>query len=479
MTLGFLMISMRHHSETSVCSSKETQPSVLLNSPDLELPQRNYSSDYELVDTEDNKDAKPTYRRKIKHVIKMGTFLTAYDSQDWHGIQSPIFFYIYSAFYDDRPEFGSPRIALIGISELHEASIYCALSVSGTQGPYYPLSFTFQGVTPDAILQEENKRVADFIYWCPMKWKQIPSQVVIGLRIKNTNEYKELARVDVEVPKKPTEKQDIAICVAHLYKPSISLIMGKKRPLLDNPYEMVEWVEMQKILGIDKISLYIQAVGSEVMKVLQYYSKEGNVDIHSFGLIEDKVFKYPRSTAVSDCLHRYMHSHEMILVIDVDEVIVPQEDITFMELLKRVARANNIAIKGNHFQFANDIYYTDQPDHKVDKTKPFYLQYLRHRYHTGPEPFPGPMKSAQDPYVCKYTTNHQCFISVPGANKVYVDPTIASVHHYKDCSTARDQTRESQCIHRRGNTTIENIMLRYEDRLVPAVKNTLSHLQLS
>jgi hypothetical protein len=238
----------------------------------------------------------------------------------------------------------------------------------------------------------------------------------------------------------------------------------------------VEWIEMQRLLGVEKFAMYIQSVGADVMPVLLHYSELGYLDLRSYGLIKDKIFKYPRSTAVSDCMYRYMHSHKMILVLDMDEVIVPTEDITLMQLVKQIAHGTKVPVRGSHFQFQNVVYYTDEGEVNADNSKPFYMKFMRYTHHGVPMPFPGPMKSIQDPSVCIYTSNHYCMVLHPQANKIFVPSDIAYVHHYKPCRN--DQMDPWKCAKKLTNTTRDGTMLRYEKKLTPAVTKLLVHLKL-
>ena len=224
---------------------------------------------------------------------------------------------------------------------------------------------------------------------------------------------------------------------------------------------------MHRIMGVDHVTVYINAVSLSVLSVLQYYVAIGYLTLRSISAIDTDPYKQPRFTSIADCMQRHMYSHQKVLVIDFDEVIVPRDDITLVEFVDQYSKSHNL--QEAHLQFQNVMFFTDSPFQ--DLSKPEGLTFLRTRHHQKPHPFPGPMKSIQDPTVCPFGTNHRCLMDY---NTVFVNATIAASHHYKPCATTRSHPWD--CEKEMAALEVDNIMLRYEDRLVAAIQRVLQEL---
>ncbi|VDM15198.1 unnamed protein product [Wuchereria bancrofti] len=123
------------------------------------------------------------------------------------------------------------------------------------------------------------------------------------------------------------EKNGIAVCVKGLDY------------LDDKPERLVEWIEMQFITGADMITIYTYYVPHKMHQVLNYYSKQGTVTVIPINLPgESPNQAYIRSLFIwrnrqqkrrhelipyNDCLYRHINTHKFILMLDIDEVIIP------------------------------------------------------------------------------------------------------------------------------------------------------------
>ncbi|EJW74673.1 hypothetical protein WUBG_14422, partial [Wuchereria bancrofti] len=107
----------------------------------------------------------------------------------------------------------------------------------------------------------------------------------------------------------------------------------------DKPERLVEWIEMQFITGADMITIYTYYVPHKMHQVLNYYSKQGTVTVIPINLPgESPNQAYIRSLFIwrnrqqkrrhelipyNDCLYRHINTHKFILMLDIDEVIIP------------------------------------------------------------------------------------------------------------------------------------------------------------
>ncbi|PZC78406.1 hypothetical protein B5X24_HaOG202229 [Helicoverpa armigera] len=109
----------------------------------------------------------------------------------------------------------------------------------------------------------------------------------------------------------------------------------------DISQNLVEWIETNKILGVDLIDIYVDEVAEKTKKVLLHYQDKGLVRLfhvpikHKSGRSlwqrrRDHILTY------NDCLYRNIKESEYIVPLDIDEIILPKIAVTWPELLNRL-----------------------------------------------------------------------------------------------------------------------------------------------
>ncbi len=124
---------------------------------------------------------------------------------------------------------------------------------------------------------------------------------------------------------------------------------------------LVEWIELQKLLGFEKIFYYVYSVMPSIEAVLRHYEALGLVEIRPFSVTADHpnsprwrdafvgwkrgVWVHFQMVARHDCIFRNMYDYDWIGVADPDEVFVPNKEQTITKLLRRLdARYQNISL---------------------------------------------------------------------------------------------------------------------------------------
>ncbi|CAH1638226.1 unnamed protein product [Spodoptera littoralis] len=108
----------------------------------------------------------------------------------------------------------------------------------------------------------------------------------------------------------------------------------------DISQSLVEWIETNKILGVDLIDMYVDEVTEKTKRVLLHYQDKGLVRLfhvpikHKSGRSlwqrrRDHILTY------NDCLYRNVKESEYIVPLDIDEVVLPKIANTWPELLNR------------------------------------------------------------------------------------------------------------------------------------------------
>ena len=96
------------------------------------------------------------------------------------------------------------------------------------------------------------------------------------------------------------------------------------------PLHFEEWLKYQMLIGVDLVHLNVQEsfVNQTFKKStwLQKYIKRGfvNMEVWKTYLNATKSFYYSQSLLYQDCIRRYRHSHDFILMVDVDDYFIPR-----------------------------------------------------------------------------------------------------------------------------------------------------------
>ena len=123
------------------------------------------------------------------------------------------------------------------------------------------------------------------------------------------------------------EKTDIGVCI----KPIFSKY--------NNSLDLVEFIELNKILGVFKFTFYNQSMSNDVSCILNYYSKQkdARIIVRSWNLKDRssqiEIHDEAGMAALNDCLYRSMKDVYYLLMIDLDEYIVPHMNETLQDML--------------------------------------------------------------------------------------------------------------------------------------------------
>ena len=282
--------------------------------------------------------------------------------------------------------------------------------------------------------------------------------------------------VKVEVPMflNPTERLEFGICTAVIY--------GH----LD-PYRLVEWLEMQRILGVGKIMIYNSSIGMRESHVLEHYRDEGVVEIHQIPPIMPTLKKESLTEinarqviGLNDCLFRNMFGFRYLTALDTDEFILPQTAwnlSSLMEILRRRREQRHSGPSSLGFaqfitvDFLSEKGYQPQPD----ISKPWFSHFLRHRHGRLAHPVTLHLKFMIQPQACSALFVHYCWRRDPNFDSIYVDPGIAVLNHYrKDYCPSKRYFRE-MCASP-DNRVLYDRILDYEQVLIQRVSAKLLDL---
>jgi hypothetical protein len=285
---------------------------------------------------------------------------------------------------------------------------------------------------------------------------------------------------------KPQKKEKAAICVK-----------GMDFPKDDMSIRLVEWIELNYILGVGKIYMYQLANSPRTMKILDYYQKNGKIEVintslpagipneplirHAFLKKRLNVKRQTELLPYNDCFYRNMYKYDYIAVVDIDEVFIPKKHQNWTELLKDLeAKSLKAKPTTGHSSFVfHNVYFfhnpVDQDETHFDDIPKEYtmLQHVRRtKYnYTKPGYYIKCLHNTE-----KILTLHNHFPrSCLGACASYhVEKDVAQMQHYKPTCFAQKKCAEEF----KNNSILDTSIWKYKDELIQRVNAVVAELQL-
>ncbi|XP_053356096.1 glycosyltransferase family 92 protein F13G3.3-like [Clarias gariepinus] len=369
--------------------------------------------------------------------------------------------YMVGSYLEHREEVKIIRtIAIVLRNE--SAEYYCLLCCSG-KNVSVPANYI---IHPDHF--EFEYGTADIT--CPLpEMCKIPTHVAIT----SQSPSKEGTSQDIHAfqPLRNQEKLDVfpykfTVCISTMFD-------------YVNVLELVQAMEMFKIVGVQKVAIYKTNCDSVTQKVLNYYVKKNFVeiipwrvanyinvsrgwqksvslgDLHYFGQI----------AALNDCVYRYMYQSHYVALHDLDEFILPINFTTWSELLPKLERkySQNVGFEFEAYLFPHSIIELMPKYSPGSWKKVMGVNILEHVYRLSNDHQEfNDFKVIVNPRLVFSTTVHGLLQSVN--DSVRVDPEIAHIYHIRNVS--REDLFQSPIIRDTRHRD-------YAGRLVPAVSEVL------
>jgi len=131
-------------------------------------------------------------------------------------------------------------------------------------------------------------------------------------------------------------------------------------------WQIIEWIEFNKLLGVSHFYLYDQSIAKNVTCVLKEYALRGMVTLLDWDgspyrstAKNNEIRAYNMFAAFNDCLYRGMYKHKYLAFYDVDEYFMPKKHKDLIALMEDMERQDkNMA----SLTFRNTFFYTQWPD---------------------------------------------------------------------------------------------------------------------
>lgn len=153
-------------------------------------------------------------------------------------------------------------------------------------------------------------------------------------------------------------------------------------PNRDFAIRLIEWVEMLKILGVEKIYGYNRYVHPDIFKVMQYFEEKGVLEVKAFlepsetpYIVHDWPVRTLELNLLNDCFYRTKNIYKHVAVLDLDEIIMPAKagDRNWHDIVSNIPDSENRDYINVPFFFFphNDSFSKEQ-------NIPAYLHMLQH-----------------------------------------------------------------------------------------------------
>lgn len=328
----------------------------------------------------------------------------------------------FSAYIDDRPNFNGSAIYVLGIvlknqwkTPLYGKVIYLS-GFSTCLGPSKPKLCC--GPDCNRYIHYTTYDTLYHIFQLPPdKKNDLPTTIYLG-HSQSCSDLSESIKI---YNYRPKTKVTFGVCVQ-------SPLYG------DIAQKLVQFIEMNRILGAERITVYSMVKGLEKQTVLKSYQTEHLLDIIPWPKDFKKlnpVHYYGEVLAIHDCLYRNMYSVDYLVFIDLDELIVPRESSSWKEMIDSIKTTKPDV---QSFMFLNTYFLDGYNNTKRDRTdliKCEEVDYFTKMHRAVCEYVPG----RRSKYIVQPTAVNSIDIhAIPSYNKLktYVVPyKVGSMFHYR------------------------------------------------
>ena len=163
------------------------------------------------------------------------------------------------------------------------------------------------------------------------------------------------------------KKSSFAVCVK-----------GLDFPTEDKSLPLIEWIELLKLLGVSRISFYQYEIHPNISTVLNFYQKEHLVSLETISLpgpssnlhsLRRTIFQEKKNVRrqhevipYNDCFYRNMYQYNYIVLLDIDEIILPLHGGTWLTMFQKMQQRFNrnqtyTAFSARHVYFFHQNVY--------------------------------------------------------------------------------------------------------------------------
>lgn len=315
----------------------------------------------------------------------------------WQKVEPDSETYLFSAYYESRTD--PPAIRIVGIFIENFSQKFCQLWVAGRTTP------EIVEVETMVLPESHDKRFTAVLFLCYLpRHLQVPYAVSI-------------VRDACQPPLNILKIMNIQLSAS--YEVNFTVCVTPLNFHFDNYDQLVEIIEVNRVFGAERFVLYNHTTGFNVDRYLSSYEADDIVSIIPWKIpvevdvwppdpkVSPEIHYFGQMAALNDCLYRNLLRSRFIVFTDLDEVIVPRVDDTWLKMISRVTddwfktsfELNNREMFPGSYLVQNTFFRLDWDDvpftegnvhgeqalklmtlRKLKREKTVYLWYVRSKY---------------------------------------------------------------------------------------------------
>lgn len=423
------------------------------------------------------------YEKSIKHerldyncqtLPKLQYITILQNNQIWQQLNNHSKLFLYSAFLDTRLGNNSRFVRILGMSKgKYENKLYCRVWYGNLSVVHHLDNQEIWNFSWDYAMK--NRYYRPLLLSCPIIEDITPTAVsIVDEPCTVPNNVLRLK------PVKGQKKKEFAICLKPLYFEK------------DISARLLEWLELQFILGADKVQLYVYKLHPQTLKVLQYYENLGKVSIKNHTIPDKQPFDYKNVIKntwqkrryeiipYNDCFYSHQDTHNYVILLDIDEAIIPVIHDSWSSLLSQAfPEKPNVFNRTSSFSVSN-VYFFDTFGEVADTTIPKFMHMLRHVYRSSNFTPPGfAMKSFFLTNNTLTVFNHYalCVLRSYQISNLPLSKKLVQLHHYRaSCPPLMKAACKTNFMKYK---TKDTIIFKFKDLLIKKVEQVMSRNNLT
>ncbi|XP_013792083.1 beta-1,4-galactosyltransferase galt-1-like, partial [Limulus polyphemus] len=331
--------------------------------------------------------------------------------------------FAYSAFWDDRMDLSEGFRVIIVAAGPRRPLILQRVSCMLNYGDYNQTTDTnFQ-----VINENHGKSTSAILFYCfPASSERIPVSATLFLK------KRKIVRAWIPVHQQKLRTDD-----------STNKTVVCLRPMFGNVIltpQVVEFIAFYQIIGATHFTFYDNGITKEIHLLLKKLQEKAgvSVSIHSWDLPKtlSSIWERGQLAAIQDCIHRHMNTFEFVILVDIDEFIVPQKQhqMTVQEIIHYVDKHKKEppGFKWGSYVFRNSFFCLEFPSQNsalkprielLTQTKLFRKKKIWPPFERS--------KVIVRPRVVKVGGIHSVIEHVAGYRFQVIPPEFGLLHHYR------------------------------------------------
>ena len=199
---------------------------------------------------------------------------------------------------------------------------------------------------------------------------------------------------------------------------------------IDDAQFIIQIIEMNRILGAEWFTFYLQSASQAVMRVLEDYSREGVVDVVMSTIPNISVHYYGQQVLIQDCGYRNMYKVRYMIYTDLDELIVPQKHQNWSQMITEIDRKSIGGFQVRHVARSPEGFYNKLT--VCNSSKEIEMpRYMTFTEQSAPFPIGKKSKFIIKPYTLAKVGIHSPGELLKGYYTYYVPSEIALLYHFR------------------------------------------------